>query len=332
MTVHQTCLTRQARLLDLIPFQSAGDYPCSSLFMEKMADAYTGTDSARRRRMERDLNELQQTGQIEVINPDGKPRHFRRLANDPANDPRLHTYINALSITLLKERLPSRRHEQFWEKLRNSQQKPLLTDNRFRAIGDSQRLLPAEIKPDVLVAVLAALIQRQVLRVGYRKQDGSLQRPLLHPQGLLLRGPILYLYALKNDETDTKMFALHRMTSASVEPSVARDDPDFDLDKCIRDGDADFAHGDLIALRLRVRGYVLSLLRDCPLSEDQLIAEAADENGGFDALLTATVPVTGQLYRWLLGCGANLEVLAPADLRRELGKAAKAMAGIYSNS
>jgi len=68
MPVHLLCLERQARLLDLIPFHSASDYPGSATLLEKMSDSYTGAESARRRRIERDLDELLQTGQIEVTN------------------------------------------------------------------------------------------------------------------------------------------------------------------------------------------------------------------------------------------------------------------------
>ena len=332
MPVHLLCLERQARLLDLIPFHSVGDYPGSAILLEKMSDSYTGTESARRRRIERDLKELLNTGQIKVSEMRSKARYFCRLANDAANDPRLLDYIQTLSDALLKERLPSRRHEQLWAKLRDSQQRPLLAESRFRAISDSQRLLPADIKPKVLVGVLAALIQRQILWVGYRKPDGSFQRPLLHPQGLLQRGPVLYLYALKNDEMEVKMFALHRMTSASVEAGTARDDPDFDLDQRIREGDADYGRGEPIELRLRVRGYILGQLRECPLSEDQMIVEDEDEDeddGDLTATLTATVPATGQLYRWLLGCGANIEILAPEHQRNAVAKTAAAMAKIY---
>lgn len=328
MTVHQSCLTRQARLLDLIPFSSTADYPGTRVFLEKMADAYMGSGSARRRLVERDLDELLQTGQIEVVNPGGKPRYFRRRVNDAADDPRLHGYIEVLSVSLLKESLPSRRHQLVLDKLRDSQQRPLLGESRFRFIGDSLRLLPAEIKAEVLIAVLAALIQRQVLRVGYRKADGSLHRLVLHPQGLLQRGPILYLYALKNNETSSKMFALHRMTSASVQNEAALDDPNFDLDRCIQDGEADFGRGEMIELQLRVRGYILDVLRDCPLSEDQCIVESEDGDA-FAAVLTATLPSTGQLHRWLLGCGRNIEVLAPEDLRRVVSGTVAAMAAIY---
>lgn len=331
MPVHQTCLTRHARLLDLIPFQSAGDFPGTGVLLEKMADVYTGNDAARRRRVERDLDELLQTGQIEVTNPGGKPRLFRRLVNDAANDPRLMKYIEAFSKELVQAGLPRGRHERLWAKLLNNQQRPLLPEMRFRAISDSQRLLPAEMKPSVLVDVMAALIQRLVVEVGYRKKGGSLQWLHLHPQGLLQRGPILYLYALKDDETSVKMFALHRMTSATLVQKVAHDDPDFNLDQRIHDGDADFGDGSQIELKLRVRGYILGQLRDCKLSENQQI-EDEDEDSDFDAVLTATLPSTGQLYRWLLGCGKHVEVIAPQSLREVMARTATATAAMYQRS
>lgn len=372
MPENQRCLNRQSRLLNLIPFSTSGDYPDTATLLEKMGDSYAsrprqkssascadsdgvaqtigpdddrralssassaGSDRAARKRIERDLHELLETGQIEVANPGGKRRIFRRLANDVKDDPRLHDYIRALSEALLKESLPSRRHEKFLEKSRDGQNRPLLPEARFRVIGDSQRLLPAEIKLDVLIAVLSALIQRQVLQVGYRKQDGSLLRPRLHPQGLLQRGPVLYLYALKNDEETVKMFALHRMTSAKLLAEMANDDPDFDLDQRIFDGDADYGRGEEIVLKLRVRGYVLAVLRDCPLSEDQCIEEemeeteeGAEEDDDPPALLRATVPATGQLYRWLLGCGAHVEVLEPPHLRAAVAKTVARMSAHY---
>lgn len=330
MPVHQSYLSRLERLLDRIPFHSPDDYPDSALLLSRMAEDYTGGDAARRRKIERDLDELLQTGQIEVVNPGGKPRNFRRLANDPASDPHLLDYIKTLSNALLNERLPNRRDAQLWQQLRDRQQRPLLSERRFRAISDSQRLLPADIKSEVLINVLAGLIQRRALQVGYRKPDNSLQKPLLHPQGLLQRGPILYLYALKNDEDQTKMFALHRMTSATLSDSTARDDPDFDLDQRIREGDADYGGGEPIQLQLRVGGYVLRLLRDCPLSDDQQITgEQEDEDDELVATISATVPATGQLYRWLLGFGAHVEVLSPACLRTEIARTAEDVTRIY---
>ncbi|HRO36957.1 WYL domain-containing protein [Thauera sp.] len=64
----------------------------------------------------------------------------------------------------------------------------------------------------------------------------------------------------------------------------------------------------------RPRGYVASLPRECSLSARQRI-EDEDEDSDFELRVTATVPATGQLLRWLLGCGDKLQVIEPAELR-----------------
>ncbi len=128
MPMYLSCVERQARLLDLIPYQSAGEHPHSAQLLARMADAYTGTDSARRRRLERDLKELEESGQIRITNPGRRTRCFQRVSNDSSADPHLLDYIQALSDALLKERLPNRRYEQVWAKLRDTQRKPLLAE------------------------------------------------------------------------------------------------------------------------------------------------------------------------------------------------------------
>lgn len=361
---------RQEHLLNLIPFECVDGYPRTSVLLERMPAYYAGTDRARRKCIERDLEVLIDQGQIEVTELSRKPRHFRRLVNDPANDPRVKDYVRALGESMLNKALSSSRHAQVWASMRTPGGQPLLAEKYFREVSDSQRLKPAHIKPEVLQAVLAALIQRQTLRVIYQKPylDAERRTYTLHPQGLLQRGPILYLYALKDAETTTKMFALHRMVSANLLQERARDDPNFDLDKLIHDGDADYGRGEKIQLILLVRGYIHQLLLDCPLSEDQEILEMDDEahdesdedadedeedtgdgdlaeedesenededdegeREPFTGQLTATVPGTGQLYRWLLGCGDNIEVLEPEYLRKVIASQARSVLALYSD-
>ena len=362
---------RQEHLLNLIPFECEDGYPSTSVLLERMSAYYTGTERARRKCIERDLEVLIDQGQIEVTAQSLKPRHFRRLANDPANDPRVKDYVRALGESMLNKALSSSRYAQVWASMRTPGGQPLLAEKYFREVSDSQRLKPAHIKLEVLQAVLAALIQRQTLKVLYQKPylDAERITYTLHPQGLLQRGPILYLYALKDAETTTKMFALHRMISADLLSERASDDPDFDLDKRIHDGDADYGRGEFIQLKLLVRGYIHQLLLDCPLSEDQQIVEM-DEEGDcegddegeeaedtgdedlegedeseceyeedgdeyepepFTGLLTATVPSTGQLHRWLLACGNNIKVLEPEQKRKVIARQARSVLALYAD-
>lgn len=334
MTLHTSPQARREKLLSMIPFYCADQdsYPCSATLLQRIGDEGRKSDrlpESRRRQIERDLDALLDLGCIEVVVTKQNRRHFRRVVKDRAKDPRLKAYVEALSKAMLEQQLPSARQAQLWAVLDDQQHAPLLEEKYFRAINDNQRLLPAAIKVEVLQSVLAGLIQRQVLQVLYEKQDGSRQEALLHPQGLLQRGPILYLYALKNDEAEAKKFALHRMIRASEQPMPARDDANFDLDQRIRDGEADYGHGEKVQLKLRVRGYVTQLLRDCQLDEQQKIKDLEPPRNGFEAEVSAEVPSTGQLYRWLLGFGPLVEVLEPPHLREMLGRAALQMSALY---
>ena len=105
----------------------------------------------------------------------------------------------------------------------------------------------------------------------------------------------------------------------------------FDLDQAIAAGKADFGQGKLIDLELRVRGYLATLLRVCPLSLDQRLRDEP-EGSPFVLRVTARLPSTGQLLRWLLGAGDNLEVLAPEELRQVLAAQGEKMAALYRAS
>lgn len=65
---------------------------------------------------------------------------------------------------------------------------------------------------------------------------------VLHPQALIQRGPIPYLFALKNDESEpVRLYALRRMIRAEALMQVcARAADGFDLDRAIAGGQADF--------------------------------------------------------------------------------------------
>jgi hypothetical protein len=82
---------------------------------------------------------------------------------------------------------------------------------------------------------------------------------------------------------------------------------------------------------LRVRGYVAAVLGVCPLEPGQRI-EDEPRGSVFDLRVSARVPSTGQLLRWLLGAGDNVEVLAPLALRRVVAAPTSKMALLYPES
>lgn len=284
----------------------------------------------RLRTLQRDLVELIRQGRVESLKVGGRSRCYRRLGDEADDDPLVWQYTLQQVRDLIAEAVPARRLDRLWQRLLSEIEGPLLDEQRLRMVADTLRLRPVELYPDVLQAVITALAQRCVLQVLYEKASGERGEVQLHPHAVVQRGPIAYLFALKHTDDDKmRLYALHRMIRAQALTALpARRKAGFDLDESIAAGKADFGQGKLIDLELRVRGYLAPLLSDCPLTEDQRLQ---DEPAGspFAARVWARLPATGQLLRWLLGAGDNLEVVAPAELRQVLAVQAEKMAAIY---
>lgn len=329
---HKDRIDRLNLLRRLIPRNTAGQGgPDARQLLARLAEHYEASksDAARVRAIQRDLDALVKEGDIEVVNPRGKPQRYRRKADLDSTDPRLWAYAQSLMRSLIRDAVPEKRLERILASLREEGEDFGLGDDKLCILSDTQRLLPADFKEEVLLAALEALAQSRTLQATYRDGAGKQSRPELHPQALLQRGPRLYLFALKNDEAaPLRMYALHRFTSAKVGEGPGRRAEGFCLQEAIRKGQADFAGDGAVQLELRVRGYVADLLRDCRLSADQVIEEEPDDSP-FTARVRATVPETGQLLRWLLGCGANVEVLAPAKWREVVISQLDKMRSVY---
>lgn len=331
MAAYKERIDRLEMLERLIPLNlKKDDCPDSGRLLTSMAREYEL--QASRRAIQRDLEALVKEGRIEVVNPGGKPLRYRRLIDAEAVDPRMWDYARRLMGSLIRDALPERRLERIWAKLREDGDEYGLGEDKLCILSDTQRLLPADIREEVLAAALEALSRSRSLQASYRDRDGKQSFPVLHPQALLQRGPRLYLFALKNEESEpVRMYALHRFIRAQLGDGAARLAESFNLQEAIRKGQGDFAGDRQVELDLRVRGYVAELLRDCPLAKDQRI-EDEPEGSAFGARVRATVPDTGQLLRWVLGCGANVEVLAPAKLRDVLTSQTAKTAALYGGT
>lgn len=331
---HLERIERLHQLEQLIPHAqtSLARCPDGRRLEELLGDDFGHQDSptARRRMLQRDLTELVRDERIEVVNPKGKPLRYRRRKDARDDDPGVMAFTRRQITALVSEIVPKRRLDALWRRLLQQDQGPVLNEQQLRILPDTLRLVPAEIKPGVLNAVIAALCEQRTLKVLYQNNAGERSKPQLHPQALVQRGPVTYLLALKNAEPEpVRFYALHRLISARIEDQNARAAEGFDLDQAIELGRIDFGRGERVALELRVRGYLDAVLRDCPLADGQRF-EDEPEGSDFSLRLWAEVPSSGALLRWLLAGGDNLEVVAPESMRQVLMVQSEKMAALYA--
>jgi len=330
---HETRIARLKRLEALLARGRAADAcPDGARLLAILGEDYAGTTpQARRRALQRDLDELVKAGRIEAVNPGGKPLRYRRVTDAPDEDQAIWEYNLMVMRALVAETLPRRQLDRLWQRLLTNAEGPRLDEGRLRIVPDTLRLQAVELYPGVLGAVIEALTRPCALQVRYQNAEEERGDACLHPQALVQRGPIAYLFALKNDEEEpVRLYALHRMIRAqALAETPARAAAGFDLDQAIANGQVDFGQGEMIDLELRVRGYPVTLLTTCPLAADQRL-EDEPLDSDFEIRVWAQVPSTGQLLRWLLGAGNNVEVVAPPDLRRVMAVQAAKMAAIYA--
>ncbi len=330
---HDTRIKRLKRLVALLPPTGTGKEYCldGKRLLAVLGEDYgTGDEKARRRTLQLDLKDLVEEGRIEAVNPGGKPLRYRRAGADPEDATLLWQYTLQQIQDLVADAVPHRQLNRVWERLLAEDVGPRLDRGRLRIVPDTLRLQPVELSEKVLMAVITALANGQALEMCYRSAGKAPAPARLHPQALVQRGPIPYLLALKNHEEEpVRFYALHRMVSANALVDVrARQATGFNLDAAIAEGYIDFGKGDWIDLELRVRGYLTDLLTVCPLEPAQRWEDEPD-GSDFGIRVWATLPSTGQLLRWLLGAGDNVEVVAPLDLRQTVAIQAAKVAGIY---
>ena len=207
-----------------------------------------------------------------------------------------------------------------------------------------QDLVQREIPYDVLGVISRAMLDGKCVSTRYKGK----QR-LLHPYGLVLRGPKIYLLAVDDHaaavvpahDLHPAHFICVRMNDASVSDRNNRAPKDFNAEDYIARGglEAD-SHEEAglpakgFTLKLRIYdGNSDNLLQDLdefPLSRRQSIEK---EKGASNHILSAPgVRASHQLTEWILGRLDRVEVLAPAKLRDYIAGQVAAVHALYQPS
>ena len=209
-----------------------------------------------------------------------------------------------------------------------------------KGAGDALRRWPAKIRilppgialkhsisnPAVLDVVYRAVLEERRFRARYRNSGGQTRSHVVNPLALIFRGAQRYLICTLRRPDEPIQLALSRIEAAEILDDAAVRPAQFDLDDFIRRGSLDMPVApEMLALVFRVRREVGGFLMDTRLSEDQRVSEDGDW-----LEVTASVPSTREIRRWLLGFGADAFVVRPTELRDELVEVARQTIARYS--
>ncbi|MBC3881568.1 WYL domain-containing protein [Undibacterium sp. LX40W] len=190
--------------------------------------------------------------------------------------------------------------------------------DKIRTVPANQPLMKPHVPYEVQKEVHAALLRDHQLRVHYQAQGKSEPKEyVINLLGLVEHGAAQYLVANFEGHDSARILALHRIHSAQMHPTKTQKLRDFDLDAYIASGAFGFS-GDAPEIQVVLRFYNGAgfHLKETPLSKDQSIRDL-----DMQTLEVTTMVRDNRRFRWwLLGFGADVEVLSPDRFRREVAE------------
>ncbi len=188
---------------------------------------------------------------------------------------------------------------------------------KVRVLAPGQSMLPPIIDREVQSVVTQALLLNKRVAVTYRPRDAVEDKNYeASPLGLVVRDQVIYLVCTLREYDDIKQLVLGRMRSAQLLDTSARKLKGFDLDQYISQGEFGFPleTGRTITFVVDFDRAVANGFIERPLDANQMTENINEKT----IRLTATVPDTTELRRWLLGFGAHSVVREPATLKAEM--------------
>lgn len=278
------------------------------------------------RTVQRDLVKL--SASLPLLGDDAKPQGWSWQADAPQFDlPTLEPHtalVFHLAEHYLRPLLPSASLDYLSPWFRTADgvldnQSTEIADWRakVRVLAPGQPLLPPAIDPEVHRVVTQALLANQRVGVRYRPRDATEDRQYeASPLGLVVRDQVIYLVCTLRDYSDVKQLILSRIQAAELLDKPVKRQASFNLDVYIAQGEFGIAvkPGRKIKLVAEFDREAAYTFMERPLAADQVVEELDDRT----VRLTAMVPDTLELRRWLVGFGPHAFVKAPAGLHDEM--------------
>lgn len=193
---------------------------------------------------------------------------------------------------------------------------------RVKVIQRGQELKKYDnVDPDILNTLYEAIANNRCIRINYQKSiDKNNVHNLLHPAGILVRLPKLYLYAADTEHADNPAryhaYQINLITDVEILLDKSRIPASFDMNLFVSNGSADVlvdfkdSKQHKVEIEVAEAGNLVRDLHDFPLSASQTLVK--QKNGKW--LLCFPSRRTHQLVEYIVGRGDAFKVIAPAAL------------------
>jgi predicted DNA-binding transcriptional regulator YafY len=172
--------------------------------------------------------------------------------------------------------------------------------------------------------LVKAIAEQRICSVSYNVGSGLKTRSIAPVNIVMLNGTIyVHGWVMLPERAEPKYdsplkLSLHKITDVQLEPRHWKALPDIDKSSFGLLGT------DNIKANVKFVDYAADYVASRKWSEDQTIEDCED-----GIILTFTASSRVELISWVLSFGAQAELLAPVDIRAEIGRELAKAAGMY---
>ena len=288
-----------------------------------------------RRTIQRDLNAIHEAGYPLTSEWQEGEKLYSFLTRFKDVPPISFTLQELMTLSLLRSQLDLLNGTPFLEDMQsvfrkvNSVLPPRLAAHMERIAEVAHPLLQGKRdysrSAEALAAIRHALLHQQSITISYRSTGrGEPASYRVDPYTLLFQKGGIYLFGFAQNRQALRTFAVERILA--VEPGRER----FEIPEGFHAGRAlEGAFGIVseppMEVRIRFSPGIAHAIRDRIWHASQSIAEEPDGS----VLLSFRAGGKMEILSWLLSYGAHAELLAPDELRGELGRLAQDAARLY---
>jgi predicted DNA-binding transcriptional regulator YafY len=281
------------------------------------------------RSVQRYIATLRNSVGLDIEDDDGRYRMGRRSRLPPMQLDRYQAMALLVALRLLHQMTPDHSPAVVgaYAELARALHNPLVTRVVAATIEAAEERPPNPQRRQIERIVIDGLVQGRVVGITYTDGRGQQSQRAIRPYFLEPRpeGRTVYVFALDESSREVRSFRIDRIGEARLLPGSFQVPEDFDIDSLVAGSWGIWQGPGRDEVVLRFAPEVARRVRETVWHRSAQLTDLGD--GGIEMRLVVASEM--EMRSWVLGWGANVEVLGPASLRGHVAETMRRGVGIY---